>query len=65
METKDWEEALYAVIPKRKYQSGGTGDAEEFPTAAGSDMVEGEGTVDEVNAEEDSDHEAIHTNHPK
>lgn len=26
VETKDWEEALYAVIPKRKFQSGGKRD---------------------------------------
>jgi len=26
VETKDWEEALYAVIPKRKFQSGGKSD---------------------------------------
>ena len=46
VETKDWEEALYAVIPKRKFQSGGKKDesrtlvedgkggmAEEMPVA--------------------------------
>lgn len=32
VETKDWEEALHSVVPKRKFQTGGKGTSEGSPT---------------------------------
>lgn len=40
VETKDWEQAFYAVIPKRKFQQGGAGKTK---SSDGGEDGEGEG----------------------
>ncbi|RXW25397.1 hypothetical protein EST38_g457 [Candolleomyces aberdarensis] len=51
VETKDWEEALYAVIPKRKFQAGDKTQSDDLPVVAGGYLVderrEGEDRLDE------------------
>ncbi|KAJ2921179.1 hypothetical protein H1R20_g15916, partial [Candolleomyces eurysporus] len=51
VETKDWEEALYAVIPKRKFQAGDKTQNDDLPVVAGGHLVperrEGEDCLDE------------------
>lgn len=48
VETKDWEEALYSVIPKRKFQTGEKG-SKATSGEAGDKPVEGEGEDDKGN----------------
>lgn len=36
VETKDWEEALYSVIPKRKFQQGSSGIEDASKTSEAS-----------------------------
>ena len=50
-ETKDWEEALYSVIPKRKFHQGGKGGHD--PGQDGVTVVaEAEESTDEAAGEE-------------
>jgi hypothetical protein len=39
VETKDWEEALYTVIPKRKFQAGDKTQSDNLPVVAGGYLV--------------------------
>ncbi|KAF4619586.1 hypothetical protein D9613_004956 [Agrocybe pediades] len=55
VETKDWEEALYSVIPKRKFQQGGKGNHDTIIDAT---AVEGD-AEDEEGKEEDEENEAL------
>jgi tRNA (guanine9-N1)-methyltransferase len=56
-ETKDWEEALYSVIPKRKFHQGGKGSHD-----AGKDgitvVAEADESADEAAGEEEEEKEA-------
>ena len=43
VETKDWEQSLYSVIPKRKFQQEGKGNLEaKIDAATDDDAVENE-----------------------
>lgn len=58
VETKDWEQAFYAVIPKRKFQQGGTGKTKSNDGGEdGEGEGEGEGGEDD-DKEQDGDVEA-------
>ncbi|KAJ2917490.1 hypothetical protein MD484_g2953, partial [Candolleomyces efflorescens] len=39
VETKDWEEALYTVIPKRKFQAGDKAQSDNFPVVADGGLM--------------------------
>jgi len=47
VETKDWEEALYSVIPKRKFQAGGKGGSDATKGSQVEDSEE-EGEEQEI-----------------
>lgn len=51
-ETKDWEESLYSVIPKRKFQQGGKGNHDTI-----IDVTAIECDADDEEAKEDEENE--------
>jgi tRNA (guanine9-N1)-methyltransferase len=54
VETRDWEEALHSVIPKRKFQGGATARSDDTTAIAHADGGDGGnegGKIDDVDAE--------------
>lgn len=58
VETKDWEQAFYAVIPKRKFQQGGTGRAKSNDGGEDGEGDGGEYDDKEQDRDESGDVEA-------
>ncbi|KAF8076710.1 guanine-N(1)--methyltransferase [Lyophyllum atratum] len=58
VETKDWEEALYSVIPKRKFQAGGKGGSDAGKSSQVEDPEE-EGEKQEIVGQKDSSTTAV------
>lgn len=53
VETRDWEEAFYAVIPKRKFHDGGKSVSKEGLVVSEKDILQEE-SVDETPSQDDT-----------